>query len=83
MTDSLGEAFSPLQNLLDMLDPDKKQWLQSQTPEKQEQLAKDFMNSGGGVTAVDTDKQNFLQNDVMGGGDARANQFIRLAQMSR
>lgn len=83
MTDSLGGALSPLQMLLDMLDPDKKQWLQSQPQEKQEQLAKDFMNSSGGVSFGNSSTALTADSVLNPGKNDKANQFIQLAQMSQ
>ncbi|MFJ6799015.1 hypothetical protein [Streptomyces sp. NPDC091268] len=44
LSDLAGGAISPLQTLMELLDPDKQQWLKSQPQERQQKLAESFAN---------------------------------------
>ncbi|MFJ6799003.1 hypothetical protein [Streptomyces sp. NPDC091268] len=41
----VGEVTSPIQKLMDLLSPDKQQWLKAQPQERQQKLAQGWANS--------------------------------------
>ncbi|MFJ6752071.1 hypothetical protein ACIQNI_28385 [Streptomyces sp. NPDC091266] len=71
-------------SLLELLSPDNKQWLQSQTPEKQQELAKDFMKTGG-IGSVGLGTNASSTEVLMGGGHLakKANECIAMARMPK
>jgi hypothetical protein len=82
MPDLLGGDKSPLQTLMDLLDPDKKQWLQNQSPERQQELAKNFLSADDGLNIPSSGTQSATGVLAEGGGNLlneKANQHIAAA----
>jgi hypothetical protein len=74
--------MDPLGQLLSLLSPEKKQWLQSQTAEKQQSLAERFVQAGRNSENADAKPTTPVTNKALDPNAAqdKANTLIEEAQ---
>ncbi|GGV68453.1 hypothetical protein GCM10010277_77790 [Streptomyces longisporoflavus] len=80
LSDLAGGATSPLQTLMELLNPEKQQWLKAQPQDRQQQLAESFATQPYNMQMPGVTSNPGIQMPDLKAQQGHANDFIQDAQ---